>query len=163
MEIDLPAKLDQFVQAQVRAGRYVDAHEVVRDAVRRMQEADAPEPPSGLVREAITLATQAQKDVLSLVQRADQETDLFHQALGVASNAVDASFDVARRVPGAREVEKVFRGSLEQVTRMAERGESEARQMRQGLEATAKMLGMLAGVLERVNGTTAAINRVGAP
>ena len=163
MEIALPAKLEQFVQTQVRAGRYVDAEEVVRDALRRLQEAEAPEVPPGVVADAVNLARQAQRDVLALVQRADRETDVFHQVLGFATHAVDTSFEVARRVPGAREVEKVIRGSLDQVTKTAQRGEAEARQIRQGLEATAKMLGVLAGVLERVNGATAAINRVGAP
>ncbi|GIU86627.1 MAG: hypothetical protein KatS3mg009_1142 [Acidimicrobiia bacterium] len=163
MEITLPAKLEQFVSSQVRAGRYVDAQEVVRDALRRMQEVEAPEVPTGLVGDAVNLARQAQRDVLALLQRADRETDVFHQVLGLATHAVDASFEVARRVPVAREVEKVVRGSLEQVTRTAQRGEAEARQIRQGLEATAKLLGVLTGVLERVNGASAAINRVGAP
>jgi putative addiction module CopG family antidote len=163
MDVMLPAKLEQFVHAQVRAGRYVDANEVVRDAVRRMQETDAPEASAGLMREALGLASQAQRDVLSLVQRADRETDFFHQVLGVAGSAVDSSLDVARRIPVAREVEKVVRGSLDQVTMTAQRGEIEARQMRQGLEATARVLGALSSLLERVNSTTAAINRVGSP
>ena len=94
MEIALPAKLENFVHAQVRAGRYVDAQEVVRDAVRRMQEADAPD--ANLVREAMNLASQAQRDVLGLLQRADQEQDLLHQVLGAASHAVDT---FARRRP----------------------------------------------------------------
>ena len=163
MEVTLPPKLEQFVQAQVRAGRYVDVNEVVRDAVRRMQEVEAPEASAGLVKEAIGLAGQAQRDVLALLQRADRETDLFHQLLGAASSAVDSSLDVARRIPVAREVEKVVRGSIDQVTVTAQRGELEARQMRQGLEATARVLGALSSVLEKVNVTTAAINRVGAP
>jgi putative addiction module CopG family antidote len=163
MDITLPAKLDNFVRAQVRSGRYVDPEEVVRDAVRRMQEAEAPDSPAGLVREAITLVSQTQRDVLSLVQRADRETDVFHQLLGAASAAVDASLDTARRIPVAREVERVVRGSLEQVTSAAEHGEREARQLRQGLEGTARALGALASVLERVNSTTAALNKVGAP
>jgi putative addiction module CopG family antidote len=161
MEISLPPKLENFINAQVRAGRYVDAQEVVRDALRRMQEAEAPD--AGLVREAMNLVSQAQRDVLGLLQRVETETDLLHQVLGAAGHAVDASLDVARRVPVAREVEKVVRGSLGQVTTVAERGEIEARQMRQGLEATARVLGALAGVLERVNATASAINRVGAP
>jgi hypothetical protein len=55
------------------------------------------------------------------------------------------------------------RGSLVQVTNVAERGEQEAKQMRQGLEATARVLGALGAVLEKVNATASAINRVGAP
>lgn len=161
VEIALPARLESFVNAQVRAGKYVDAQEVVRDALRRMQEIEAPD--AGLVREAMNLAAQAQKDVLSLLQRADRETDLLHQVLGAAGHAVDASLSVTRKVPVAREVEKVVRGSLGQVTTVAERGEAEARQMRQGLEATARVLGALGTVLEKVNATASAINRVGAP
>jgi putative addiction module CopG family antidote len=161
MEIALPAKLENFVQAQVRAGRYLDAQEVVRDALRRMQEADAPD--ANLLREAMSLASQAQKDVLGLLQRADRETDLLHQVLGAASSAVDTSFDVARKVPVAREVERVVRGSLGQVTSVAARGELEAKQMRQGLEATARVLGALGAVLDKVSAGASAINRVGAP
>jgi hypothetical protein len=111
----------------------------------------------------MSLASQAQKDVLGLLQRADRETDLLHQVLGAASHAVDTSLDVARKVPVAREVERVLRGSLGQVTTVAERGEQEAKQMRQGLEATARVLGALGVVLEKVNATASAINRVGAP
>jgi putative addiction module CopG family antidote len=161
MELVLPAKLENFINAQVRAGRYVDAQEVVRDAVRRMQEIEDPD--ANLMREAANLASQAQRDVISLLQRADAESDLLHQLLGAASHAVDASLSVTRKVPVAREVEKVVRGSLGQVTTVAERGEFEAKQMRQGLEATAKVLGALATVLEKVNATASAINRVGAP
>lgn len=161
MDIALPAKLENFVHAQVRAGRYLDAQEVVRDAVRRMQEADAPD--ANLVREAMNLASQAQRDVLGLLQRADQEQDLLHQVLGAASHAVDSSLDVARKVPVAREFERVVRSSLGQVTTVAELGEMEAKQMKQGLEATARVLGALGLVLEKVNATASAINRVGAP
>lgn len=162
MEVSLPTKLEQFVRAQVRAGRYVDADEVVRDALRRMHEADAPET-AGIVRDAMNIASQAQRDLLSLVQRADRERDVLHQLMGAASSALDASRDVARRIPVAREVEKIVSISLEQVTMIAERGEQDARQLRQGLEATAKMLGVLASTLEKVNSTTAALNRGPSP
>ena len=124
MELSLPVKLENFVNAQVRAGKYVDSQEVVRDALRRMQETEAPD--ANLVREAINLSAQAQRDVLGLLQRADTESDLLHQVLGAATSAVDASLDVARKIPVARDVEKVVRGSLGQVTNAAERGEHEA-------------------------------------
>jgi putative addiction module CopG family antidote len=162
MEVSLPTKLEQFVHAQVRAGRYVDADEVVRDALRRMQETDAPETAS-VMRDAMNIASQAQRDLLSLVQRADREQDVLHQLMGAASTALDASRDVARRIPVAREVEKVVSVSLEQVTMVAERGEQDARQLRQGLETTAKMLGVLASMLEKVNSTTAALHRGSTP
>ena len=161
MEIALPPKLENFINAQVRAGRYLDPQEVVRDALRRMQESEAPD--ANLIREAMSLATQAQRDVLGLLQRADTETDLLHQVLGAAGHAVDMSFDVARKIPVARDVESLVRGSLGQVTVVAERGEQEAKQMRQGLEATARVLGALAGVLEKVGAGASAINRVAAP
>jgi putative addiction module CopG family antidote len=157
MELTLPPKLENFINAQVRAGRYVDAEEVIRDALRRMQEVEDPD--LGMVREAVNLASQAHRDVVSLLQRADEESDLLHQVLGAASHAVDASLTVTRKVPVAREVEKVVRGSIAQVTTAAERGEIEAKQMRQGLEATARVLGALGTVLERVNATASAINR----
>jgi putative addiction module CopG family antidote len=159
MELTLPPKLENFINAQVRAGRYVDAQEVIRDALRRMQEVEDPD--LGLVREAVNLASQAHHDVVSLLQHADQESDLLHQVLGAASHAVDASLTVTRKVPVAREVEKVVRGSIAQMTTAAERGEIEAKQMRQGLEATARVLGALGTVLERVNATASAINRAG--
>jgi putative addiction module CopG family antidote len=161
MELSLPVKLENFVNAQVRAGKYVDSQEVVRDALRRMQETEAAD--ANLVREAITLSAQAQRDVLGLLQRADTESDLLHQVLGAATSAVDASLDVARKIPVARDVEKVVRGSLGQVTNAAERGEHEARQLRQGLEATSRVLGALGTVLEKVGASASAINRVGAP
>jgi putative addiction module CopG family antidote len=157
VELALPPRLEQFVRQQVRDGRYADASEVVSDALRRLQQAEGPEAAPGLVREALTLATQAQRDVLALVQRADTETDVFHQVLGLTSRAVTTSLDIAGRIPVAREFEKVLRVSFEQVTRTAERGEQEAKQLRAGLESTARALGLLASVLERVNATTAVL------
>ncbi len=71
MEIALPTKLQNYVQAQVRAGKYATPDEVVSDAVRRMQEADV-EASAGIVSDAIKMASQAQRDLLSLVQRADE-------------------------------------------------------------------------------------------
>lgn len=159
MDLVLPPRLEQFVHAQVRAGRYADPEDVVRDAVRRMQEQEAPETPPGLLREAMALANQAQRDVLGLVQRADSEQDVFQQLLSTTGRAVDSSLDVARRIPVAREIEKALRGSLDQVTKNAERGEREAKQLRTGLESTARALGMLAAVLEKVNATTSVLNR----
>lgn len=154
MEVELPPQLDGFVRAQVRAGRYADAQELVRDAVRRLREeiraAEQPNP-AGLVKDAMSLATQAQRDVLSLLQTADRENDVVREVLGVATNAANTALDVARKVPGAREVDRMLRGSVEQVSQAAEQGERQARAMRQGLEGTAKALGMLTAVLERVN------------
>ena len=40
INISLPPKMARFIRAKVRDGQYTDASEVVRDAVRHMQEAD---------------------------------------------------------------------------------------------------------------------------
>ena len=174
MDVELPAQLEDFVSAQVRAGRYVDAHEVVRDALRRLRaEIKATEEPhpdlgSGLgrlggVRDAMRIASQTQRDVVSLLQTADRETDVVREVIGVATNAANTALDAARKVPVAREVDRVLRGSVEQVTQAAEMGESQARAMRQGLEGTARALGMLTSVLERVNAASRTVNQALSP
>jgi putative addiction module CopG family antidote len=166
MDVDLPPQLDDFVRAQVRSGRYADAQEVVRDALRRLRaEFKALEQPnaSSLVRDAMKIATQTQRDVMGLLQTAERENDVVREVLGAATNAANTALDVARRVPGAREVDRMLRGSVDQVTQAAERGESQARTMRQGLEGTAKALGMLTAVLERVNAAGRTVNQVMTP
>jgi len=166
VDVELPAQLEDFVSAQVRAGRYVDAHEVVRDALRRLRaEIKATEEPhpSGLVRDAMRIASQTQRDVVSLLQTADRETDVVREVIGVATNAANTALDAARKVPVAREVDRVLRGSVEQVTQAAEMGESQARAMRQGLEGTARALGMLTSVLERVNAASRTVNQALSP
>ena len=163
MEIRVPAQLEDFVYSQVRSGRYVDEDEVVRDALRQMRAlVKAAEDPNvgGLVRDAMALANQAQRDVLSLLQSADRETNLFQDVLGYAATMANTALDTVRKVPGARELDRVLRGPVAQVTAAAEIGESQARLMRQNLEATAKALGMLTAVLERFNGATRAVNEV---
>jgi putative addiction module CopG family antidote len=163
VEIRIPAQLEDFVYSQVRSGRYVDEDEVVRDALRQMRAfVKASEDPNvgGLVRDAMTLANQAQRDVLSLLQSADRETNLFQDVLGYAATMANTALDTVRKVPGARELDRVLRGPVSQVTAAAEMGESQARLMRQNLEATAKALGMLTAVLERFNGATRAVNEV---
>jgi Arc/MetJ-type ribon-helix-helix transcriptional regulator len=166
VDIELPPSLGEFVRAQVRAGRYVDEQDVVRDAVRRLRaEFRALEEPNatGLVRDAIRLATQTQRDVISLLQTAERETDVVREVIGAATNAANTALDAARRVPGAREVDRMLRGSVDQVSQAAERGESQARAMRQGLEGTAKALGMLTLVLERVNAAGRTVNQAISP
>jgi antitoxin ParD1/3/4 len=37
MHIDIPPKLEAFIQSQISAGAYNSAAEVVRDAIRRME------------------------------------------------------------------------------------------------------------------------------
>ena len=41
MNISLPPKMARFIRGKVKAGRYTNASEVVRDAVRHMQETEA--------------------------------------------------------------------------------------------------------------------------
>lgn len=41
MNISLPPKMARFIRGKVKAGQYTNASEVVRDAVRHMQEAEA--------------------------------------------------------------------------------------------------------------------------
>lgn len=41
MNISLPPKMARFIRGKVKDGQYTDASEVVRDAVRHMQEAEA--------------------------------------------------------------------------------------------------------------------------
>ncbi len=166
MHIELPPQLEDFVNAQVRAGRYLDAPEVVRDALRRLRaEIRATEEPNpaGLVRDAMRIASQTQRDVVSLLQTADRETDVVREVIGAATNAANTALDAARKVPVAREVDRMLRGSMEQVTQAAEMGESQARAMRQGLEGTARALGMLTAVLERVNAASRTVNQALSP
>src|ERR1019366_2851754 len=41
MNISLPPKMARFIRGKVKDGQYTNASEVVRDAVRHMQEAEA--------------------------------------------------------------------------------------------------------------------------
>ena len=166
MEVSLPPQLDDFVRSQARTGRYVDEEEVVRDAVRQMRTiVKAAEDPNvvSLVRDAIGIATQAQRDVTLLLQTAERETNLFSQVLGHASTLANAAVDAVRKVPGGREIDRIIRLPVEQVTAVASRGEVQARAMRQNLEATAKALGVLTAVLERVNSASRTVNSVISP
>ncbi len=166
MEISLPPQLEDFVRSQVRTGRYLDEQEVVRDALRQMRAlVKAAEDPNvgGLVRDAIGLATQAQRDVLSVLQIADKESSLLDEVVKNAHTVANVAFDAARKVPGGGTVDRLLRVPVEQVTSAAHRGEKQARIMRTNLEATAKALGMLTAVLERVNGASRVVNQAIAP
>ena len=55
------------------------------------------------------------------------------------------------------------RGPVELLTATAERGEVQANAIRQNLEATAKALGLLTAVLERVSSASRTVNHVIAP
>jgi putative addiction module CopG family antidote len=166
MELELPPQLHEFVQAQARSGRYVDEQEVVREALRQMRAlVKATEDPTvaGLVRDAIGLATQAQHDVGSMLQSTERETTMFGEVVGHATAVATAAFDAVRKVPGARELDKILRAPMDGVTAAAQHGELQARAMRANLEATAKALGMLTAVLERVNAASRTVNSVISP
>lgn len=166
MDLDLPPQLEDFVRSQVRTGRYVDEQEVVRESLRQMRAlVKATEDPTVacLVRDAIGLANQAQRDVVGMMQAAEKETNVFGDVLGHASAIANAAFDAVRKVPGARELERLVHVPLEGVTVAAEQGELQARALRANLEATAKALGMLTAVLERVNAASRTVNNVISP
>ena len=166
MELSLPPQLEDFVRSMVRSGRYVDEQEVVRDALRQMRAiVRAAEDPSlaGLVRDALGLANQAQRDVTTVIQAADRETTVLGDVMGHASAVTNAAFEVMRKVPGAREVERVVRVPLDGLMFASQQGEQQARLMRTNLEATAKALGLLTAVLERVNAASRSVNNVISP
>jgi putative addiction module CopG family antidote len=166
VDVTLPPQLDDFVRAQARSGRYADEQEVVRDAVRQMRAlVKATEDPTvaGLVRDAVGLANQAQRDVAQVLQIADRETSVLGEVVGHAASLAGAAVDAVRKVPGARELDRVIRGPIDLLTATAERGEVQARAIRQNLEATAKALGVLTSVLERVNNAGRSVNSVISP
>lgn len=163
MEVSLPPQLQDFVRSQVRSGRYTDEQEVVREALRQMRAlVKAAEDPTvaGLVRDAVGIANQAQRDVVHVLQIADRETNVLGEVVGQAASLATAAIDAVRKVPGARELDRVVRGPIDLLTATAERGEVQAKAMRQNLEATAKALGVLTSVLERVNSATRTVNSV---
>jgi putative addiction module CopG family antidote len=163
MDVSLPPQLDDFVRSQVRSGRYTDEQEVVREALRQMRAlVKAAEDPTvaGLVRDAMGIANQAQRDVAHVLQIADRETNVLGDVVGQAASLASSAIDVVRKVPGARELDRVMRGPIDLLTATAERGEVQAKAIRQNLEATAKALGVLTSVLERVNSATRTVNSV---
>ena len=166
MEVSLPPQLEDFVRAQARSGRYEDEQDVVRDAVRQLRAlVKAAEDPtvSGLVRDAMGIANQAQRDVAHALQIADRESSVLGEVVGHAASLAGAAVDVVRKVPGARELDRVVRGPIDLLTATAERGEVQAKAIRQNLEATAKALGVLTSVLERVNSASRTVNNVISP
>jgi putative addiction module CopG family antidote len=166
MELTLPPQLEEFVGSQVRSGRYVDAQEVVRDALRQMRAlVKANEDPTvaGLVRDAIGLASQAQREVGSMLQVAEREHTVLTEVVSHAGAVANTAVDIVRRVPGARELDRLLRAPLDAVTVAAQQGELQARALRANLETTAKALGMLTAVLERVHSASRMANSAIAP
>ena len=166
MEVSLPPQLEDFIRSQVRSGRYVDEEEVVRDALRQIRAlVKAAEDPNvaGLVRDAIGIASSAQREITSLLQAADRETNVVGGVFGHATSLASGAVEIVRKVPGARGFETIIRFPVTQLSSLSTRSEGQARAVRQNLEATAKLLGLLAAVLERVNGAGRTVNSVIAP
>jgi Arc/MetJ-type ribon-helix-helix transcriptional regulator len=166
MDLTLPPQLEEFIRGQVRTGRYVDEEEVVREAIRQMRAlVKATEDPTvaGLVRDAIGLAREAQRDVGALMQSTERESNVVGDVINSASQVASAALDAVRKVPGAREVDRILRAPLDGMQAAAQHGELQARATRANLEATAKALGMLTAVLERVNAATKTVNSVISP
>jgi antitoxin ParD1/3/4 len=46
MQVTLTKELEQLVEAKVRSGRYADASDVMRDALRELEQRDAFESPA---------------------------------------------------------------------------------------------------------------------
>jgi len=166
VEVSLPPQLEDFVRGQARGGQYADEQEVVRDALRQMRAlVKATEDPTvaKLVRDAMGIANQAQRDVANVLQIADRETSVLGEIVGHAASVASTAVEIVRKVPGARELDRVVRGPVELLTATAERGEVQAKAIRQNLEATAKALGLLTAVLERVNSASRSMNHVISP
>jgi putative addiction module CopG family antidote len=166
VEVSLPSQLEDFVRTQARGGQYADEQDVVRDALRQMRAlVKATEDPTvaKLVRDAMGIANQAQRDVANVLQIADRETSVLGEIVGHAASVATTAVEIVRKVPGARELDRVVRGPVELLTATAERGEVQAKAIRQNLEATAKALGLLTAVLERVNSASRSVNNVISP
>jgi putative addiction module CopG family antidote len=160
VEVSLPPQLEEFVRAQVRSGRYADEQEVVRDALRQMRAlVKAAEDPTivGLVRDAIGLANTAQKEVVGMLATAEKEQSLFGDVLSQAGAVANTAYGAVRKVPGARELDRIIRVPIGGITFAAQQGELQGKAMRANLETTAKALGMLTAVLERVNQASRAV------
>ena len=68
MNISLPPKMARFIRGKVKAGDYSNASEVVRDAVRHMQDADATKKSRGLAYPE-PLTSDERENVKQSVQR----------------------------------------------------------------------------------------------
>src|SRR5207237_1610975 len=114
----LPPQRDDFVRAQARGGRYADEQDVVRDAVRQMRAlVKAAEDPTvaGLVRDAMGIANQAQRDVAHVLQIADRETSVLGEVVGHAASLASAADDVMRQETAPPEFDRVVPGPAERL------------------------------------------------
>ena len=68
MNISLPPKMARFIRGRVKAGDYTNASEVVRDAVRHMQDVEAAKKSRGLA-DPEPLTSDERENVKQSVQR----------------------------------------------------------------------------------------------
>ena len=71
MNVSLPPRMARFIRGKVKAGEYTNASEVVRDAVRHMQKAEAAKDPRAVRPHdfAPQLTVEERESVRSSVQR----------------------------------------------------------------------------------------------
>ena len=100
MEVNLPPRLAQYAEAQVKAGRYSSTDEVIADALRRLREANTELDGSdnGLVREALNLATATQRDALAMLQSATSGGDIRHDLATHTNSIVSNTLDFMRQI-----------------------------------------------------------------
>ena len=83
MNISLPPRMARFIRGKVKAGQYTNASEVVRDAVRHMQEAEAAKKdrPALLDDFEVRVAAGEREDIRRRVQQGvkDLEEDRFEE------------------------------------------------------------------------------------
>lgn len=76
MNISLPPKMARFIRGKVKGGQYTNASEVVRDAVRHMQEIEAARAERVLLGDFESrLADAERKDIRRSVQRGLADLD----------------------------------------------------------------------------------------
>ena len=76
MNISLPPKMARFIRSKVKDGQYTNASEVVRDAVRHMQETDAARSERALLADFEgRLPAAEREDIRRSVKRGVQDID----------------------------------------------------------------------------------------
>ena len=76
MNISLSPKMARFIRGKVKDGQYTNASEVVRDAVRHMQEAEAARTERALLADfEMRLPEREQEDIRRSVQRGIEDIE----------------------------------------------------------------------------------------
>ena len=123
------------------AGRYVDEQEVVRDALRQMRALVQGRRRSERGRSRARRDRPREPGAERCRWRCCRAPIARQSLFGDGASATRRRSRTPRstrcaRCPGAREVDRLFRGPVEQVTAAAQMGETQAQAMRQNLEAT---------------------------